>query len=63
MTAITSATGQLGFIGVVIWAGHRARLLESGFKLIAYDRNRPKRNNSLHRAVRSREAWQAFGQL
>ena len=43
MTAITSATGQLGFIGVGYMGRPIARrLLESGFKLIAYDRNRAK---------------------
>jgi len=43
MTAITSKTGQLGFIGVGYMGRPIARrLLESGFKLIAYDRNRAK---------------------
>jgi 3-hydroxyisobutyrate dehydrogenase-like beta-hydroxyacid dehydrogenase len=43
MTAITRETGQLGFIGVGYMGRPIARrLLESGFKLIAYDRNRDK---------------------
>jgi 3-hydroxyisobutyrate dehydrogenase len=43
MTAITSETEQLGFIGIGYMGRPIAqRLLESGFRLIAYDRNRTK---------------------